>query len=98
RTATSDRALSAVPAGDGSLSYAATLDGRAVPFDGAMQAWFAGFLPQVLREAGINVPERVARLRARGGVPAVLEEIRKIKSGSAKTAHYQALLSGPPLS
>ena len=98
RTATSDRALSAVPVGDGSISYTATLDGRTVPFDGAMQAWFAGFLPQVLREAGINVPERVARLRAQGGVPAVLKEISQIRSSSAKTAHYQALLKGPPMS
>ena len=98
KTATSDRMLSAVPVGDGSLSYTATLDGRTVPFDAAMQAWFAQFLPQVLREASINVPERVARLRAQGGVPAVLKEISQIKSSSAKRAHYEALLKGPPLS
>ena len=98
RTATSDRTLSAVPVGDGSLSYTATLNGRTVPFDGAMQAWFAQFLPQVLREAGINVPERVARLRAQGGVPAVLKEISQIRSSGAKRAHYEALLKGPPLS
>jgi hypothetical protein len=98
RTATSDRTLSAVPVGGGSLSYTATLNGRTVPFDGAMQDWFAQFLPQVLREAAINVPERVARLRAQGGVPPVLKEISKIRSSSAKRAHYEALLKGPPLS
>ena len=98
KTATSDRTLSAVPLGDGSLSYTATVDGRTVPFDGAMEAWFARFLPQVLREASINVPERVARLRAQGGVPAVLKEITEIRSSSAKRAHYEALLKGPPMS
>ena len=98
RTATSDRALSAVAVGDGSITYTAIMDGRTVPFDGAMQAWFAGFLPQVLREAAINVPERVARLRAQGGVPAVLKEISQIHSTGAKRAHYEELLKGPPLS
>ena len=98
RTTTSDRAISVVPVGDGSLSYTATLDGRTVPFDGAMQAWFTGFLPQVLREAAINVPERVARLRSQGGVPAVLKEISQIRSSAAKRAHYEALLKGPPMS
>src|SRR5437762_7017820 len=96
RTTTSDRAISVVPAGDGSLSYTATLDGRTVPFDGVMQAWFTGFLPQVLREAAINVPERVARLRSQGGVPAVLREISQIRSSAAKRAHCEALRKGPP--
>jgi len=95
RNSSRDRAVSAVPVGDGSLSYTATLDGRTVPFDGAMQAWLAGFLPQVLREAAINVPERVARLRAQGGVPAVLKEISEIKSSGSKRAHYEELLKGP---
>src|SRR5207237_5972037 len=36
KTASSDRTLSAVPLGDGSLSYTATLDGHTVQFDAAM--------------------------------------------------------------
>src|SRR4051812_26876098 len=36
RTASADRAMTAVPLGDGSLSYTATLDGRPVAFDNAM--------------------------------------------------------------
>ncbi|MGH7604027.1 MAG: M56 family metallopeptidase [Gemmatimonadaceae bacterium] len=98
RTATSDRSVSVVPVGDGSLSYSATLAGRAVPFDDAMQRWLSGFLPEVLREAAINVPERVARLRAQGGVPAVLRTIAEIHSVGARGAHYRALLKGAPLS
>lgn len=98
RSATSDHAVSVVPAGDGSLSYSATLDGRAVPFDDAMQRWLSGFLPEVLREAAINVPERIARLRAQGGVPAVLRTISEIHSVGARAAHYRVLLRGAPLS
>jgi hypothetical protein len=98
RTAASDRAVSAVPLGDGSLTYTAMLDGRTVPFDGAMQSWLSHFLPQVLREAAINVPERVARIRAEGGVTAVLKEISQIRSTAAKRAHYEALLKGAPMS
>jgi len=94
RTAMEDRAVSAVPVGDGSISYTASLNGRTVPFDGSMQAWFERFLPQVLREAGINVPERVARIRSQGGVPAVLKEIGQISSTSAKAEHYRALIKG----
>jgi hypothetical protein len=73
-------------------------NGQTVPFDADMQGWLARFLPEVLREAAINVPERVGRLRAQGGVPAVLREISQIKSTGAKAAHYDELLKGPQLS
>jgi hypothetical protein len=64
-----------------------------------MQTWLGQLLPQVLREAAINVPARVARLRAQGGVPAVLQEINQIHSSSAKRAHYEELIKrGPVLS
>ena len=98
RTSTTDRSVSVVPAVDGSLAYTATLDGRAIPFDDNMQRWLSGFLPEVLREASINVPERVARLRAQGGVPAVLKTIAEIHSVGSRGAHYRALLRGAPLS
>jgi beta-lactamase regulating signal transducer with metallopeptidase domain len=99
RTSTFDRAVSVTPLGDGSLSYAAMTDGRSVPFDPVMQGWLSQLLPEVLREAAINVPERVARLRAQGGVPAVLQEISRMHSSSAKRAHYEELIKhGPTLS
>jgi hypothetical protein len=98
RTREADRAVSVIPIGDGSLSYTATLNGHAVAFDDAMARWLAVLMPRVLREVGINVPERVARLRARGGVPAVLQEIAQITSGSSKRLHYEELIKhGAPL-
>ena len=96
RTDAFDRAVSVTPVGDGSLSYTALVNGRTVPFDGTMQDWLARLLPEVLREAAINVPERVARIRAQGGVSAVLQEIGRIKSSGSKRAHYQELMKNGP--
>jgi beta-lactamase regulating signal transducer with metallopeptidase domain len=99
RTDTFDRAVSVTPVGDGSLSYTALIDGAKVPFDASMQAWLSHLLPEVLREAAINVPARVARLRAQGGVPAVLEAMAQTHSPWAKRMHYEELLkNGPALS
>jgi len=95
RTETFDRAVSVTPVGDGSLNYTAMANGRTVPFDETMVAWLSRLLPEVLREAAINVPERVARIRAQGGVPAVLQEIARIRSTGAKRAHYEELLKAP---
>jgi beta-lactamase regulating signal transducer with metallopeptidase domain len=93
RTTIYDRSVTVLPVGDGSLSYTAMADGRTVPFDAPMVNWLAGLLPQVLREGGINVPERVARIRAQGGVPAVLREISLIQSSGSKRAHYEELIT-----
>jgi len=99
RTAAFDRSLSVRPVGDGSLSYEALVDGRPVPFDATMASWLGQLLPRVLREAGINVPARVARLRAQGGVPAVLQMIGEMQSSWAKRLHYEELIKhGPALS
>ncbi|HEY8832623.1 MAG TPA: M56 family metallopeptidase [Gemmatimonadaceae bacterium] len=96
RTGTFDRAVSVTPVGDGSLSYTALIDGAKVPFDAPMQAWLSHLLPELLREAAINVPARVARLRAQGGVPAVLEAIAQTHSPWAKRMHYEELLKDSP--
>ena len=99
RTASFDRAVSVSAVGDGSLRYTSLVNGQPVPFDGAMQAWLEQLLPSILREIPLNVPERVARFRAQGGVPAVLQEIGRIRSSSAKRAHYEELIkNGPALS
>jgi hypothetical protein len=64
-----------------------------------MQSWLSHLLPEVLREAAINVPARVARLRAQGGVPAVLQAISATHSPWAKRMHYEELIqNGPALS
>jgi len=96
RTSSFDRAVSVTAVGDGSLRYTSLVNGQAVPFDGAMQAWLEQLLPSILREIPLNVPERIARFRAQGGVPAVLQEIGRIRSSSAKRAHYEELIKNGP--
>ena len=87
-----DRSVVIAPAPNGGLSYTAHFNGRLVSFDSAMQSWLARFLPEVLRESAVDVPQRVARLRGAGGVTGVLDDIARIRSSAAKTAHYVALL------
>jgi beta-lactamase regulating signal transducer with metallopeptidase domain len=99
RTAAFDRTVSVRPVGDSSLSYTAMADGRTVPFDATMTTWLSQLLPRVLREAGINVPARVARLRAQGGVAAVLQMTGEMQSSSGKKLHYEEMIKhGPALS
>ena len=87
-----DRSVVIAPTSDGGLSYTAHFNGRLVSFDSAMQSWLARFLPEVLRESAVDVPQRVVRLRGAGGVAGVLADIARIRSSAAKTAHYVALL------
>jgi beta-lactamase regulating signal transducer with metallopeptidase domain len=98
RLAGDDRELVVRWAEDGTLSHILRVNGRPAPYDAAARRWLAGFLPPVLREGAINVKPRVSRLRARGGVDAVLQMIGTIRSSGAKRSHYEALLEGDRLS
>ena len=82
---------------NGTIEFAPMLNGRSVPFDDSMRAWLSRFLPDVLTEASIGVPERVARDVARGGVDAALDRIGRITSTLSKKNHYEALLDMKPL-
>jgi beta-lactamase regulating signal transducer with metallopeptidase domain len=93
----SDRSVEIRSGPDGRPLYDARANGREVSFDAAMQRWLAGIMPEILREGSINVAARVARLRARGGTPAVLDEIARIRNGGAKRAHYKELIQTPSL-
>ncbi|HUQ21048.1 MAG TPA: M56 family metallopeptidase [Gemmatimonadaceae bacterium] len=87
-----DRSVLLTPSADNRPTYIAKMNGRLVDFDATMQQWLATIIPEVMRESAIDAPQRVARLRRAGGVDAVLDMIAKIRSTSAKTTHYNALL------
>lgn len=93
RTPTRDRAVIVTRAPGGSLSYAVTVNGRAGALDESTRGWMTALLPRALRESAIDVRPRVARIRAQGGVPAVLSMIRDLRSPAAKRAHYIALIT-----
>lgn len=96
-TQSSDRALNVTRRSNGTMEFAARLNGSTVPFDDSMRQWLSRLMPEVLTEAAVDAPQRVARDLARGGVPAVLRRIEGIRSPFAKRAHYEALLDGRPL-
>ena len=53
--------------------------------------WMAALIPSVIRETAIDAEGRVKRIRAKGGVDAVLDEIAHIDSGYARGVYLRAL-------
>src|SRR5688572_30052952 len=82
----------------GRLQRVYTADGRAAAYDATAQAWVGRLIQDLARESGAGAPARVSRIRARGGVPAVLAEIDDIEGSGAKRKHYEALLESGGLS
>jgi beta-lactamase regulating signal transducer with metallopeptidase domain len=64
----------------------------------AGEQWLRTVIPVLARESTIGVPARVARIRARRGVPGVLDALREISSDGVKRAWFEALLAGGRLS
>jgi hypothetical protein len=78
--------------------YAYSVDGERASFDEDGRPWLEALLPEVLRESGLNARQRVARIRGEGGLDAVLADIKRTQSTSAKRAAYDALLREGKLS
>ena len=76
----------------GQMAHRYLVDGREKPFDADAKAWLRAALPDLLRESGIDAPERVRRILKQGGVPAVLAEIGKIHSDGTKKLYICELL------
>lgn len=72
-------------------------DGRETAPDAADQAWLAEALLYPIRESARYVEPRVERLFRAGGAAAVLEEIGRLGSDSARRMYYTALLRHPGL-
>ena len=96
-TSSGDRLVRVLPGNSGVLEYISSRNGRRVEYNDEMRAWMGRFVPEVLREASVDAPQRVARDLARGGVPLVLANIGRTRSTGSKRAHYDALLDGRPL-
>ena len=61
--------------------------------DAGARAWIDRVLREAILESGVGAERRVARIRARGGVPAVLAEIERIRPDGAKRIYYNNLLT-----
>jgi beta-lactamase regulating signal transducer with metallopeptidase domain len=89
-------ALRLTPGADG-IERDYRRDGRAQPFDAAAHAWLAAAIPSVLRATGIDAEARVERILARGGAPAVLDEVGRISSDHVRGRYLVLLLDAAPL-
>lgn len=75
----------------GEPQYEYSRDGDSLPYDEEAQGWLAIVIPAVLRNTGLDAEGRIERLHARGGVDAVLDEMKLIDSGHA-LAIYAGIL------
>jgi beta-lactamase regulating signal transducer with metallopeptidase domain len=98
RTLDRERLLVVTRDENGRLQRTYTVDGRPAPYDATAQDWVARLMQDLARETGAGAPARVSQIRARGGVPAVLNAIDEIESVGAKRKHYEALLESGGLS
>ncbi len=67
-------------------------DGAAREMDAADREWLARMVAEAA-EGGLGTRERVARIRARGGVDAVLRESERLRTDSARRLWYRTLLA-----
>jgi beta-lactamase regulating signal transducer with metallopeptidase domain len=88
----SGRRYQVIPGASGQVVRRYLVDGRERPFDADAQAWLRAALPDLLRESGIDAPERVRRILKQGGANAVLAEIAKIHSDGTKHVYIRELV------
>jgi hypothetical protein len=67
------------------------------PYDANAQQWMATLVPKVIRETALDAEGRVARIRAKGGADAVIDEIGKIDSGYARGVYIKYLAASGKL-
>jgi hypothetical protein len=84
--------------GNGGMRVRYTVDGDERPLDGAGRAWAQELIGQAVRESGLGAEQRVARIRARGGVNGVLGEIARLRSDTGRRVYYRALLASGSMS
>lgn len=98
RTRGTTRRAEFTPGQGGRVDVRYQVDGHPRQMDARGREWASAAILQAVRGSGLGARERVARLRQRGGVPAVLNEVGRMRDDGARRAYYQALVTGQPLS
>ncbi len=86
------RRYQAMADSSGKIARRYLVDGFEKPLDADAQAWLRAALPDLLRDCGIDAPERVRRILKQGGASAVLAEIAKIHSDGTKALYIRELV------
>jgi beta-lactamase regulating signal transducer with metallopeptidase domain len=87
-----ERELVATGGTDGRPLVTWQVDGLRRPFDDEGRAWLARLGPELFRQTGIDAASRVGRILARGGVDAVLAEVKHIPSDNIAALYLRELL------
>jgi len=81
------------PRNDGTLERSYSENGARHEFDADARAWLASALVALDRQTGFAVDQRVPALLERGGVDAVLQEVKLVSTDYARRRYYTKLLS-----
>ena len=81
------------PRNDGTLERSYSENGARHEFDATARAWLAAALVALDRQTGFAVDQRVPALLERGGVDAVLQEVKLVSTDYARRRYYTKLLS-----
>jgi beta-lactamase regulating signal transducer with metallopeptidase domain len=81
----------------GDLVRQYTVDDQERPWEEG-RAWYAATLPLLVGETDYEAHERVVALRARRGVSAVLDAVRRTRRHLTRVAYFDALIDAGPLS
>ena len=76
---------------DGKIQREYRVDGDVVPLDAEGRAWLAQVLPGVIRESGMDADARGRRILGKGGTPALLAEIARIRGDHARGRYLVVL-------
>jgi len=81
------------PGSGGALERTYSENGARHEFDAGARAWLAAALVALDRQTGFAVDQRVPALLERGGVDAVLQEVKLVSTDYARRRYYTKLLS-----
>lgn len=86
------------PDRNGELHYDYYENGKARDWDDDAREWFGEVLIEAIRVSGIGAEKRVGRIYAKGGINAVLDEIKEIDSDFTQSRYFTILLNVDDLS
>jgi beta-lactamase regulating signal transducer with metallopeptidase domain len=90
------RYIKITPSANG-LQYVYKINGQQQPLEGEAKTWFSNFLLALERSTGFAAEERVAKLIAKGGPGAVLDEINNLQGDYVRGIYFRKLLDHPNL-
>src|SRR5690606_5779366 len=83
---------------DGDVQRSFEVDGDDRPWNGEARSFAARVLPEMFRATGIDAERRAARIMARGGADALLDEIELLYGDYVTGLYLAQVLTAPDLS